>query len=93
MHLGHPEVDHGAQQLVGELGLLETEAVADLVQLQGGNDQIAQTVQPRRLQRPLFNYLAPSECADERVVSRNIASWNQIACWSRQIEGFERPLN
>ena len=33
----------------------------------------------------LFNYLAPSESADERVVSRIFASWNQMAGWLRQV--------
>jgi hypothetical protein len=28
---------------------------------------------------PLFKYLAPSESADERVVSQTFVSWNQIA--------------
>jgi hypothetical protein len=34
---------------------------------------------------PLFKYLAPSESADERVVTLNFASWNQIHDWLRQV--------
>jgi hypothetical protein len=30
---------------------------------------------------PLFNYLAPSECADERVVTQIFTSWNQMMSW------------
>jgi hypothetical protein len=37
---------------------------------------------------PLFNYLAPSESADERVVSRIFASWNRLSSWLRQLEGL-----
>jgi hypothetical protein len=32
---------------------------------------------------PLFKYFVPSECADERMVSRIFVSWNQIARWPR----------
>jgi hypothetical protein len=39
---------------------------------------------------PLFNYLAPSESADERVVSRIFASWNQLDRWLRQVDGLRR---
>ena len=39
---------------------------------------------------PLFNYLAPSESADERVVSQTFASWNQLDGWLRQVEGLRR---
>ena len=51
IHLGHLKVDHGGQQLVGDLWLLETEDVANLVHPQGGNDQVAPPVEPRRFQR------------------------------------------
>jgi hypothetical protein len=37
---------------------------------------------------PLFNYLAPSE-SDEKMVSLNFASWNQIAGWLRQLEAID----
>jgi hypothetical protein len=30
---------------------------------------------------PLFNDLAPSESADEKMVTLTFASWNQIAGW------------
>ena len=32
---------------------------------------------------PLFNYLAPFESADEKVVTLTFASWNQIAAGLR----------
>jgi hypothetical protein len=32
--------------------------------------------------------LAPDQSADESLVSRIFASWNQVAGWLRQIEGF-----
>jgi hypothetical protein len=35
---------------------------------------------------PFFNYLAPSECADEKMVSRIFTSWNQLDQWLRQVE-------
>jgi hypothetical protein len=35
---------------------------------------------------PLFSYLAPSESADEGVVTLTFASWNQIAAWLRQLD-------
>ena len=37
---------------------------------------------------PLFNYLAPTEGADERVVTLTFASWNQIHGWLRRLEGL-----
>jgi hypothetical protein len=37
---------------------------------------------------PLFNYLAPSESADERVVSQTFTSWNRSAGWLRRIEAL-----
>ena len=37
---------------------------------------------------PLFNYLAPSESADEKMVSRIFASWNQIHEWLRRVDGI-----
>jgi len=39
---------------------------------------------------PLFSYLAPSESADEKMVSRIFASWNQLDGWLRQIERLRR---
>jgi len=39
---------------------------------------------------PLFKYLARSECADERAVSRIFASCNQLNKWLRQIERLRR---
>lgn len=39
---------------------------------------------------PLFNYLAPSESADERVVSPICASWNQLEGWLRAVDGLRR---
>jgi hypothetical protein len=39
---------------------------------------------------PLFNYLAPSESADEKMVSRIFASWNQLDVWLRNIDGLRR---
>jgi hypothetical protein len=40
---------------------------------------------------PLFNYLAPSESADERVVSRIFVSWNQIGGWLRRLKALQQP--
>ncbi len=37
---------------------------------------------------PLFNCLAPSGCADERVVTLTFASWNQIHGGLRRLEGL-----
>jgi hypothetical protein len=37
---------------------------------------------------PRFNYLAPSESADEKMGSLNFASWNQIGPWLRTIEAL-----
>jgi len=39
---------------------------------------------------PLFNYLAPDQSADERVVSLNFASWNLIGRWLTQLDGLRR---
>ena len=39
---------------------------------------------------PLFNYLAPSERADEKVVTRIFASWNQLDGWLRQVQRLRR---
>ena len=39
---------------------------------------------------PLFNCLELSESADERVVSRMFASWNQLDTWVRQVEALRR---
>ena len=35
---------------------------------------------------PLFKYLAPSESADERVVTQIFASWNQVASLLRRVD-------
>ena len=35
---------------------------------------------------PLFNYLAPSDGADEKMVTLTFASWNRIAAWLRQLD-------
>jgi hypothetical protein len=37
--------------------------------------------QRRAGRKPLFSYLAPSESADEKMVTLTFASWNQIAGW------------
>jgi hypothetical protein len=39
---------------------------------------------------PLFNYLAASESADEKMVSLNFTSWNQLDGWLRQVDGLRR---
>ena len=38
----------------------------------------------------LLNYLAPSESADEEMVSRNFASWNQLNGWLRGLDELRR---
>jgi len=38
---------------------------------------------------PLFNYRAPSESADEEVVSHNFASW-KLDGWLRRLEALRR---
>ena len=38
----------------------------------------------------LFNYLAPSEGADEKMVSQTFASWNRIGEWLRRLETFRK---
>jgi site-specific DNA recombinase len=35
---------------------------------------------------PLFNYLAPGETADERVVSLTLARWNRMGRWLRRLK-------
>ena len=37
---------------------------------------------------PFFEYLAPSESADEMMVSLTFANWNQIVGWLRRLEGL-----
>jgi hypothetical protein len=37
---------------------------------------------------PLFNNFAPSERADERVVTQIFTSWNQIGKWLRRVEAL-----
>jgi len=39
---------------------------------------------------PLFNYLAPSESADEKMVSQTFASWNQLEGWLRAMDSLRR---
>jgi hypothetical protein len=39
---------------------------------------------------PLFSYLGPSESADEKMVSRIFASWNQLRQWLSPVDGFRR---
>jgi hypothetical protein len=39
---------------------------------------------------PLSNYLAPSESADEKMVTQIFTSWNQMVTWLRQLQGLER---
>jgi hypothetical protein len=39
---------------------------------------------------PLFNYLAPSESADEKMVSRIFASWNQLDGWLQAVDSLRR---
>jgi hypothetical protein len=43
-----------------------------------------------RATAPLFDYLAPSEGADEKMVSLNFASWNQLERWFRDVDGLRR---
>ena len=38
----------------------------------------------------LFSYLAPTEGADERMVSRIFASWNRLDGWLRQVEALRQ---
>jgi hypothetical protein len=35
---------------------------------------------------PSFKYLAPGESADEKMLSRIFASWNQLDGWLRQVD-------
>ena len=37
---------------------------------------------------PLFKYLAPSESADEKMVSQTFASWNQTVAWLRAVHAL-----
>ena len=39
---------------------------------------------------PFFNYLAPSESADERMVSQIFTSWNRTGEWLRRLDGLRR---
>jgi hypothetical protein len=39
---------------------------------------------------PLFNYLAPSHSADEKMVSQTFASWNQTVAWLTRLEAVRR---
>jgi hypothetical protein len=38
------------------------------------------------LAAPLFNYLVPSESADERMVTLTFASWNLISGWLARLD-------
>ena len=37
---------------------------------------------------PLFNYLAPSARADEKMVTLNFASWNRLVSWLRHLDAI-----
>ena len=37
---------------------------------------------------PPFNYLAPSESADEKMVTQIFTSWNHLDGWLRQLDGI-----
>ena len=37
---------------------------------------------------PLFKYLAPSDSADEKMVTLNFASWNHVEGWLRRLESL-----
>jgi hypothetical protein len=39
---------------------------------------------------PLFKYLAPSERADEKMVSLTFANWNRIGDWLRRLAKFRQ---
>jgi len=39
---------------------------------------------------PLLSYLAPSESADEKMVSLTFASWNRVRQWLSQVDAFRR---
>jgi hypothetical protein len=39
---------------------------------------------------PLFNYLAPSESAAEKVVSLNFTSWNRLDGWLRVVDALRQ---
>jgi hypothetical protein len=39
---------------------------------------------------PFFKYLAPSESADEKMVSQNSASWNRLERWLRAVDELRR---
>jgi hypothetical protein len=49
--------------------------------------------QSNRRNGSTFQHLAPSESANEKMVSLNFASWNRVVSWLRQLESFERPLD
>jgi hypothetical protein len=44
----------------------------------------------RTAKAPLFNCLAPSESADEKMVTLNFASWNRVASWLRAVDELRR---
>ena len=46
------------------------------------------SIEPRN--RAIFQGLAPSESADERVVNRIFASWNQLDEWLLQVDALRR---
>jgi hypothetical protein len=37
-----------------------------------------------------LRYLAPSESADEKMVTQIFTSWNQMVSWLRQLQGLRR---
>ena len=38
---------------------------------------------------PFFKYLAPEECAEEKVVTQIFTSWNQMSSWLSQLQGLQ----
>jgi hypothetical protein len=38
----------------------------------------------------LFNYLAPSESADEKMVTQIFTSWNPLASWLQRVDALRR---
>jgi len=37
---------------------------------------------------PVFNYLAPAEDSEVRMVDQSIASWNRLASWLHRVEAL-----
>lgn len=44
----------------------------------------------RRAGAPVVSYLAPGESADEKVVTLNFTSWNQMDGWVRSLDTLRR---